>query len=340
MRVIGGTFGGRKLTEFENIGVRPTSDMTRESLFNILRDRIEGARVLDLFCGTGAVGIEAISRGASYVVFNDNRKQSLDCLNKNLSSLNIKSGYSVSLRDGLSYLQSVSEKFDIVYLDPPYSGDLGERAIALAEQCLTENGIIVYETDKIKEFKFSELSNFDTRKYGRNVLYFFERKKTACVFAGTFDPITKGHEDIINQCADKFKKVVVTLGSNEEKTPYFTQAERMEFLKLTLSGRSETVIVNYSDVKDNYAEFLKENGVTEFVRGIRNFGDEVYERASIELNKKLYPSIQTVFYKADKKHKKISSSLVREYIAQGKDVSEFVPENCKDAVKKAIAKRR
>ncbi len=340
MRVIGGTLGGRKLTEFENIGVRPTSDMTRESLFNILRDRIEGARVLDLFCGTGAVGIEALSRGASLVAFNDNRKQSLDCLNKNLSSLGIKSGYSVSLRDGLSYLQSASEKFDIVYLDPPYSGDLGEKAIELAERVLTENGIIVYETDKLKEFKFSELYNFDVRKYGRNVLYFFQRKKPACVFAGTFDPVTKGHENIIRQCLNEFKKVVVTLGSNQEKTPYFTQAERMEFLKLTLSGRSEAVIVNYSDVKDDYAEFLKKNGVTVFVRGIRNDSDEVYERASVNVNKKLYPDIQTVFYKADKKYKKISSSLVREYVAQGKDVSELVPEKCKDAVKTAIAKRK
>jgi 16S rRNA (guanine966-N2)-methyltransferase len=78
--------------------------MVRESLFNILRDRIDGARFLDLFCGTGAVGIEALSRGASHVTFNDNNSKSLNCLNKNLTSLKISDGYSVSIRDGLAFL--------------------------------------------------------------------------------------------------------------------------------------------------------------------------------------------------------------------------------------------
>ena len=104
MRIIGGIHGGRILTEFDNIGVRPTSDMVRESLFNILRDRIEDATVLDLFCGTGAVGIEALSRGASHVTFNDNNSKSLECLNKNLISLKIIDGFSVSIRDGLAFL--------------------------------------------------------------------------------------------------------------------------------------------------------------------------------------------------------------------------------------------
>lgn len=340
MRIIGGTYGGRILTEFENIGVRPTSDMVRESLFNILRDRIDGAQVLDLFCGTGAVGIEAISRGASHVTFNDNNSKSLDCLNKNLSSLKITDGFSVSLRDGLAFLQSTTQKFDIIYLDPPYNTELGELALNYALNCLTENGVIVYETDKIKEFYLDGLFNFDTRKYGRNVLYFFERKKSACVFAGTFDPITKGHENLINRCLNEYQKVVLTLGVNDGKVPFFTKEERLEFIKLVYGDNKNVVIADYLQLKDDYAEFLVNHGVKYFVRGIRNDMDAVYENASINKNKKLYPDIETVFIKADKKYKKVSSSTVREFIEQGKNVTSFIPDKCKDAVINAINKRK
>lgn len=340
MRIIGGIYGGRILTEFENIGVRPTSDMVRESLFNILRDRIKDAKVLDLFCGTGAIGIEALSRGAKHVTFNDNNAKSLDCLNKNLASLNITDGYSVSLRDGLAFLQSTTEKFDIIYLDPPYDGDLGETALIYAINCLNKNGVIVYETDKLKEYNLNGLFNFDTRKYGRNILYFFEAKKPACVFAGTFDPITKGHENLINRCLNEYEKVVLTLGANEGKTPFFDKEQRLAFLKLVYGDNKNVVIADYLELKDTYAEFLSKQGVKFFVRGIRNELDAVYENSNIGKNKRLYPDIETVFIKADKKYKKISSSTVREYIEQGKNIAPFIPEKCKDAVIDAITKRK
>lgn len=340
MRIIGGTYGGRVLTEFENIGVRPTSDMVRESLFNILRDKIDGARFLDLFCGTGAVGIEAVSRGASHVTFNDNSSKSLECLNKNLTSLKITDGFSVSLRDGLAFLQSTTEKFDIIYLDPPYSAELGETALNYALNCLAPNGVIIYETDKIKEFRLEGLFNFDTRKYGRNVLYFFERKKPPCVFAGTFDPITKGHENLIKRCLSEYEKVVVTLGENYGKTPFFDRKERLEFLKLVFGDDKDVIIADYLELKDTYAEFLNRIGVKYFVRGIRNDLDAVYETASVSKNKELYPSVETVFVKADKKYKKISSSTVREYVKQGKNITPFIPDKCKDQVINAINNKK
>ncbi|MBO5714164.1 MAG: 16S rRNA (guanine(966)-N(2))-methyltransferase RsmD [Clostridia bacterium] len=340
MRIIGGIHGGRILTEFENIGVRPTSDMVRESLFNILRDRIEDATFLDLFCGTGAVGIEALSRGARHVTFNDNNSKSLECLNKNLNSLKITDGYSVSIRDGLAFLQSTTQKFDIIYLDPPYATDLGESALNYAINCLADNGVIVYETDKVKEFDIDGLYNYDTRKYGRNVLYFFERKKSACVFAGTFDPITKGHQNLIDRCIREYQKVVVTLGENDGKVPFFTNQERLEFLTKLYGDNQKVVIANYHELKDSYAEFLTSHGVKYFVRGIRNDLDAIYENASVSKNKKLYPFVETVFIKADKKYKKISSSIVREYIEKGKDITSFIPEQCKDAINFAISKRK
>lgn len=339
MRIIGGIYGGRKLTEFENIGVRPTSDMVRESLFNILRDRITNARFLDLFCGTGAVGIEAISRGAEHVFFNDNSKKSLDCLQKNLKNLKIDGGYSVSLMDGLSFLENTTEKFDVIYIDPPYDSGLGEKAVILAEKCLNAGGVIVYESDSAIKFDFDKLCLKDTRKYGRNVLYFFEKKQKACVFAGTFDPVTRGHESIVYECLNRFQEVIVTLGVNENKTPYFSETERMEFLRLTFTKNSKITIINFSEHKEDYNEILKEKGVNVFVRGIRNDFDAVYENSRISVNKKLYPNISTMFIKADKKFKNVSSSLVKECIEKGKDVTRLVPEACAESIKKAISIR-
>ena len=161
-----------------------------------------------------------------------------------------------------------------------------------------------------------------------------------CVFAGTFDPITKGHQNLIDRCLGEYQKVVVTLGENDGKVPFFTNDERLEFLTELYGDNDRVIIANYQDLKDNYAEFLSSHGVKYFVRGIRNDIDAIYENASVSKNQKLYPDIQTVFIKADKKYKKVSSSIVREYIENGKDITSFIPEKCKKEVLDAVLKRK
>ena len=124
MRIIAGSLKGRVLLEFSKIGVRPTSDMARESLFNILQNDIYGAKFLDLFSGTGAVGIEAYSRGASEVVLNDNSRESITLIKKNLEKLGISGKIKVTSFDAISYLKTSNDKFDIIFVDPPYASGL------------------------------------------------------------------------------------------------------------------------------------------------------------------------------------------------------------------------
>jgi 16S rRNA (guanine966-N2)-methyltransferase len=136
MRVIAGTFRSRQLKSLKGLALRPTSDRLRETLFNILADRIAGSRFVDAFAGTGAVGIEAISRGASEVVFMENHMPATTLIQKNLDSLEIHSGAKILALDVLRGLQRLAaahktgvHAFDIVFLDPPYAASEEYRRV-------------------------------------------------------------------------------------------------------------------------------------------------------------------------------------------------------------------
>ena len=182
MRIIGGKYRSRVLAEFAGDAVRPTSDRAKESLFNILSLKTYGARVLDLFAGSGALGIESLSRGAKEVVFNDCSKDSLAILKKNLNTLKITVGgeeAKVYCSDYLVCLDRVQGAFDIVLIDPPYRFDYGEKALEKIAQrgLLSENGVAVYERDRAFEGEIAGLEKFDERKYGKAYFSFFRPKK-------------------------------------------------------------------------------------------------------------------------------------------------------------------
>ncbi len=180
MRVIGGKYRSRVLSEFEGEDVRPTADRVKESLFNILSLKMQGARVLDLFSGSGALGIESLSRGAREVCFNDCAKSSLAILKKNLTALKIPVNGGEATLSGSDYLvclDGVKGPFDIVFIDPPYRFDFGEKALKkIAEKgLLTPNGVAVYERDRPFEGEVDGLEKYDERKYGKTYLTFFRR---------------------------------------------------------------------------------------------------------------------------------------------------------------------
>lgn len=179
MRIIGGKYRSRVLVGFDGDDVRPTSDRAREALFNILYPKCIGARVLDLFAGSGAVGLESLSRGAKEVVFNDYSKESLAILRKNLNTLKIKeNGEEAKVLHGdySACLQSLKGGFDIIFLDPPYKLDVGETALALIEKnrLLNENGVVVYECDKPLVVQADGWEQTDARRYGKAYFTFFK----------------------------------------------------------------------------------------------------------------------------------------------------------------------
>ena len=182
MRIIGGEFRSRILAEFKGDNVRPTSDRAREALFNILALKVRGARVLDLFSGSGALGLESLSRGASEVVFNDLSKDSVAILKKNLSTLNIPvNGERAKVYQGdyAITLQLLRGQFDLIFLDPPYRLDCGKKALETIARkgLLSENGIAVYERDLPFDGEIDGLQKVDERKYGKAYLTFFQRSK-------------------------------------------------------------------------------------------------------------------------------------------------------------------
>jgi len=148
MRVITGTARGRRLKELEGRDTRPTTDRVKEGLFSIIQFEIEGRRVLDLFAGTGQLGIEALSRGAASAVFVDTRPEAVRLVGENLKLTGLSDRGKVVRGDALAYLDGVREKFDLVFLDPPYGSGLLEKALERIERfdILRGDGIIVCES--------------------------------------------------------------------------------------------------------------------------------------------------------------------------------------------------
>lgn len=148
MRVITGSARGRKLKEFPGMDIRPTTDKVKEAIFNIVQFDVEGRRVLDLFGGTGQLGIEALSRGAEHCVFVDQARESVKVIRENVATTGFGDKSRVVQGDALSFLASCREKFSLAFLDPPYAGELLEKALRrMAEiDIMTENGIIVCES--------------------------------------------------------------------------------------------------------------------------------------------------------------------------------------------------
>lgn len=177
MRIISGKYRGMKLAEFAGDDIRPTADRVKESLFSILGARVAGARALDLFCGSGGLGLECISRGAAYVHFNDLSRASLAVLEKNLSKLKGESAYFVTESDYSVCLARAKGRYDLVFIDPPYRFGFGAEALKIIAErsLLAEGGVAIYERDRAFDGKIEGLTLFDERKYGKTYLSFFGR---------------------------------------------------------------------------------------------------------------------------------------------------------------------
>src|SRR5262252_970010 len=150
MRVIGGIYGGRRLQAPRGLAVRPTSDRLRETLFDILAPRIEGARFLDICAGSGAAGIEALSRGAASCTFVDLSRRACAVIEENLAALDIEDNTVILKRDAVKALKALSEQeqqFDIAFFDPPYASGLYPDVMETVarSELLAPDGLLVVE---------------------------------------------------------------------------------------------------------------------------------------------------------------------------------------------------
>jgi len=184
MRIISGLARGTKLYTLEGENTRPTLDRVKEPLFSIIQNYIKDSVVLDLFAGSGALGLEALSRGAKKAVLCDKSYEAIEIIKKNINKTHFEEKTKVLCMDYKKCLSSVADKFDIIFIDPPYKLDIAVNSveIILDNNLLSPDGIIIIETDeeereiqKIKNLSNIEIINL--RTYGRVKLIFLKIKE-------------------------------------------------------------------------------------------------------------------------------------------------------------------
>jgi 16S rRNA (guanine966-N2)-methyltransferase len=180
MRIISGKFRGRRLVSFQAANIRPTTDRVKETLFNKLMGRIEGARILDLFSGTGNLAIECLSRGAAHVDLVENHRRSLGIIRENLALLKITDAYRVHPVDVFAYIRDFAgEPYDVVIADPPFTQSLAhDLGVAIgASTLLAPEAWLVMESSAQErlDHDYPGLARLDRREFGDKHLSFFEK---------------------------------------------------------------------------------------------------------------------------------------------------------------------
>ena len=337
MRVIAGSARGTNLAPVPK-GVRPTADRVKESLFNSLGQFFHGGSVLDLYAGTGALGIEALSRGCEKATFVERNKRAARVIRENLARAGLVGKGKVlrgDVAEVLGRLVSMRRKFHLIFADPPYRippreiGCVLERLTAL----LAPGGRVAVESGDPPAEVINNMKG-GSRSYGGTVVTFFERTETTMNIAicpGSFDPITVGHLDIICRTSELYDHVVVAVGANLKKKPRLSADERARLIE-KVTGRLENVSVEVTG--GLLVNFAREQGARVVVKGLRAGSDFESEFQQAQLNRMLYPEFETVFIMAAAEHSFLSSSAVREIASYGGDVRGLVPDEIQEIVQR------
>lgn len=181
MKVISGFLKGRNINGYDIEGTRPTMDRVKESVFGTIQDYLKDAQVLDLFSGSGNLGIEAISNGAKHCYFTDNNPEVIKVLNKNITDLNIKDKSSIILTDWKKFLNECPNrnlKFDLIFVDPPYDYNVYEKILDKVStlDILNDNGLIILEHQNLKlQDTYNNLTLYKQKKYGNKSVNIYKK---------------------------------------------------------------------------------------------------------------------------------------------------------------------
>lgn len=178
MRVITGSARGRRLATREGNAVRPTPENVKEALFSMIQFEIEGRRVLDLFAGSGQLGIEALSRGASEAVFVDESKESAKIVQQNVETCGFQDAARIENMDFAAYLMRNGKPFDLAFLDPPYRTGLLQKALPMTAERMNPGGTIVCENPSDEEMPETagSFQRISSHRYGKIILTLYRRK--------------------------------------------------------------------------------------------------------------------------------------------------------------------
>lgn len=317
--------------------VRPTSDKVREALMAALAGRIEDQLVVDLFAGSGALGIEALSRGAARCTFVEKDKKSARVIEENLRALDLMGRARVVIDDAARFLKSAAAaSFGLVLVDPPYATPI-ERFHADLVRILAPAGTLVFERDKrTVEAQPPGMRVVRDRLYGdtRVIVYEVSQMSTAAIYPGSFDPLTNGHIDIVRRGLKTFDTVVLAVANNVQKNALFTIEERIAQAKQCLGELKGIEIDTFDGLIVDYA---RRKGVGVLLRGLRAVSDFEYEFQLASMNRKLNPDVDTVFMMTSEESFYLSSRLVREVASFGGNIESMVPAPVYAALKKKFA---
>jgi pantetheine-phosphate adenylyltransferase len=346
LRITGGALARRRIKvppAADQGTVRPTSDKVRAAVMSALGNVVDGARVLDLFAGSGALGFEALSRGASLCTFVERDRKTMRVVEENAAALGVEDRCIFELGDAGRGLSSIGDgEIDVAFVDPPYAHDVGPLWPALL-RVLAPRGVVVLERDKRSKDDVPAATALDVvrdRVYGDTRVVTLERREeqpmTAAIYPGSFDPLTNGHVDIIHRGIASFEKIIVAVANNPQKSPLFTVPERIALVKECLGDVKGVEVDTFDGLIIEYAQ---KKGVHVLLRGLRAVSDFEYEFQLASMNRKLAKNVETVFMMTSEESFYLSSRLVREVASFGGDVSEMVPGPVYEALRKKFARR-
>ncbi|MFI5395719.1 MAG: pantetheine-phosphate adenylyltransferase [Candidatus Binatia bacterium] len=363
MRVIAGTAKGRRLRVGRGMALRPTADKVKGALFNILESRftLESAQVLDLFAGTGALGIEALSRGAAAVTFVEQSSASLQVLRENVRLCGFEDRSRVlpiTVGRALAQLGRERAGFDGILLDPPYGQGLPERTLSQ----VVEHGLLRPGAWLVAEHPVTEplpptcgsLRLTQSRRYGKTglALYVAEEDMSdkpgnveparRAVYAGSFDPFTNGHLDVVCRALEVFDQVIVAVAGGtsdpHKDRALFSAQERVAMIREALADTAPRATADsFTGLLVDYCERV---GARAIIRGLRAVSDFEYEFQMAMMNRHLKPHIETFFMAAGETHFYTASRLVKEVASLGGEVRGLVPDAVFHRLMKKIRPQR
>ena len=242
--------------------------------------------------------------------------------------------------DAQSFLKSTTTRFDLAFLDPPYQQQIIDAVLPAVVQQMAPGGIILCETERNEQLPEQAGDYYphqnlllrqgeDHRLSPAGGSVIMERQQRIAVVPGSFDPITKGHMDIIRRAKPLFDKVIVLVVINAVKNPCFSLQERVELIRASVADIPGVEVDCY---KGLLVDYVKQVGACAIVKGLRAVSDFEYEFQQALINKELYSGVETVFLTTSAVNQYLSSSVVKQIASLGGDIHPFVPEQVHDRI--------
>ncbi len=325
MRIVAGSRRGSRIAAPKGADTRPTSDRAREAAYNLIGP-VDGAAVLDLFAGSGAMGLEALSRGAARCVFVESDRAACRVIQENLDSLRL-TGALVLCKDVFQALReekAAGRRYELVLADPPYSlweslesaARRGRRARARPRR-----------PARRRDFRQGRARASPRPRHQPPVRFRPDHPvltMITAIYPGTYDPVTNGHVDVIRRAASIFDRIVVgVVRDPHHKQTLFSLEERVGFLEEALAELDNVEVDVFSEL---VVDFVRKHNAKTMVKGLRVIADFEWEAQMNHLNRLLAPEIETMYVMASPQYSFISSSGVKEIASFGGKVDELVPE--------------